>query len=66
MLKKRHLVVIVLFFAMNIIPLTTFSQEYKGSVGGRFGYGIALTGVYFFDTDNGQDIEFYWVMVITD
>ena len=49
MLKKQHIVVIVLFFAMMLKSLTSGAQEYKGAVGGRFGYGIGLTGVYFFD-----------------
>ncbi len=57
MLKKQHIVVIVLFFAMMLKYSGSNAQEYKGAVGGRFGYGIGLTGVYFFDNQNGHAIE---------
>lgn len=56
MLKKQHIVVIVLFFTMNIIPVRSFSQDYKGAVGGRFGYGIGVTGLY--HIQNGHVLEF--------
>lgn len=54
--KKQHIVVIVLFFTMIIKPYNLFSQEYKGSVGGRFGYGLGLTGMYYIQ--NGHGLEF--------
>ena len=56
MLKKQLFVVVALFFAMNIKPATSFSQDYKGAIGGRFGYGIGLTGTYFIQ--NGHGFEF--------
>ena len=56
MLKKQLFVVIVLFFTMSLKPTALFSQEYKGSIGGRFGYGIGLTGMYYIQ--NGHGFEF--------
>jgi hypothetical protein len=57
MLKNKLLVVIVFFIAMYLKPFSTFSQqEFKGSVGVRFGYGIGLTGTY--HLQNNQNIEF--------
>ncbi len=56
MLKKQHFVVIALFLAMNIKPVNSFSQDYKGAVGGRFGYGIGLSGTY--TIQNGHGFEF--------
>jgi hypothetical protein len=58
MFKKQHLVVIVLFIALNLRSFTVYTQDYAGSVGGRFGYGIGLTGVYVLDSRNGHVLEF--------
>jgi hypothetical protein len=58
MLKKQHLVVIVFLIAMIFTSYSAKAQEYTGAVGGRFGYGIGITGVYFFDSQNGHAIEF--------
>ena len=56
MLKKQLIVVVALFFAMILKSIPSFSQQYKGAVGGRFGYGIGLTGTYFIQ--NGHGFEF--------
>lgn len=56
MLKKQLFVVVALFFAMNIKPTSLFSQDYKGAIGGRFGYGIGLTGTYFIQNGHGFEI----------
>jgi len=57
MLKKQHTVVIVLFLTMSIISYSSYAQQdFVGSVGGRFGFGIGLTGTYNFK--NSQNLEF--------
>ena len=55
MLIRQHLVVIVLFCAILLKPLISFSQEYKGAVGGRFGYGIGITGQYYVQESHGLE-----------
>lgn len=57
MSKKQHIVVIVFLLTMAIKPYTLFSQQnFKGSVGARFGYGIGITGTY--SLQNDQNLEF--------
>lgn len=56
MLKKQHVVVVAFYLIMLFNCTTIFSQEYKGAVGVRFGYGIGVTGVY--QLQNEQCLEF--------
>ncbi len=53
---KQPCIVFVFFFTMTLLQRPSFSQEYKGAVGGRFGYGIGLSGVYYIQ--NGHGFEF--------
>lgn len=57
MLKKQHAVVIALFFAMNLIYFSSSAQQdFAGSVGARFGFGLGITGTY--NLQNNQNMEF--------
>lgn len=56
MLRKQFIVVIVFLCTIYINPTSAYSQDYKGAVGGRFGFGIGLTGVY--QIQNGHCLEF--------
>jgi hypothetical protein len=56
MFKKSYWIV-MLFFAFQLINTHSYSQETKGAVGVRFGYGMGLTGTYFFDKNAGHALE---------
>ena len=54
---KKLLIVLCLFFTLSHF-VHCYGQDYKGAVGGRFGYGIGLTGVYIFNPYGGHGLEF--------
>lgn len=54
--RKQHYVIIIIFFIISCFHTRVAAQQYKGAVGGRFGYGIGLTGVYMLQ--NGHGFEF--------
>lgn len=52
-MRTKSILFIILFYCVN----TSFSQDYKGAVGIRFGYGLGVSGVYVLDQRNGHAIE---------
>ena len=50
---KKSVSLFILFYFIN----TSFSQQYKGAVGLRFGYGLGISGVYVLDQQRGHAIE---------
>lgn len=56
MLMLKHRFFFALLFILLFNTKTITAQQYKGAVGGRFGYGIGLTGVYMLE--NGHGFEF--------
>ena len=57
MLKTRF--IFICFFLSGILFISkSFSQDYKGAVGARFGYGIGVSGVYMFNQSAGHGLEF--------
>lgn len=56
-MPKKLIISVFLFFTLNC-SLKSNAQEYKGAVGGRFGYGIGLTGIYMFNQSGGHGLEF--------
>lgn len=55
---KKSIWVVLFCFALQIKNTSIYAQEYKGAVGARFGYGLGITGKYFFDKDAGHALEF--------
>ena len=53
---KNQLQVVVLLMFVFLIPTVGAQQDFKGSVGVRFGYGIGIAGTY--TMRNNQNIEF--------
>lgn len=53
---KNQLQVVVLLMFVFLIPSVGAQQDFKGSVGVRFGYGIGIAGTY--TMRNNQNIEF--------
>lgn len=56
---KQIFIITIIFFSICLSSSKLLAQtEYKAAVGGRFGYGIGLTGMYMFDQNNGHGLEF--------
>ncbi len=56
-MRIERLFIGLLFFCIFICN-TSYAQQCKGAIGARFGYGIGLTGQYYFDQRNGHALEF--------
>lgn len=56
-MRTKILFVACLIFSLNVKNHAAFSQQYKGAVGLRFGYGLGITGVYVLDQRKGYAIE---------
>ncbi|MDB5228353.1 MAG: hypothetical protein JWN78_2546 [Bacteroidota bacterium] len=55
--KRLFIIIWSIIIAFNC-GIRSYAQDYKGAVGGRFGYGIGLTGVYMFNPSGGHGLEF--------
>jgi hypothetical protein len=56
---KKSIWVVLFCFALQIKNTSIYAQEYKGAVGARFGYGLGITGKYFFDKDAGHALRVF-------
>lgn len=56
MLRKQPYFIVVVLLFVSVYTKSSFAQDYKGSVGGRFGFGIGLSGTYYLY--NGHALEF--------
>jgi hypothetical protein len=54
----KRLLIPILSFLFFLDYNNIYSQQYRGAVGARFGYGIGLSGVYIFNEAGGHGLEF--------